>query len=105
MVLVDAWPMRTLTDVSSWFWSKGDSVSKAGQSSCLMRVVIMNRRLLGGKVPEEALDYCLLHELANITIPFGLDSVERNWEVSEVTSGFSGAETAKQWLDQVMMEI
>jgi len=87
------------------FWSKSESVSKAGQSSCLMRVVIMNRRLLDGKAPKEVLDYCLLHELANITIPFGLDNVERNREVSEVTNGFAGAETAKKWLDQVMMEV
>lgn len=87
------------------FWSKSESVSKAGQSSCLMRVVIMNKRLLDGKVPKEVLDYCLLHELANITIPFGLDNVERNREVSEVTNGFAGAETAKKWLDQVMMEV
>jgi hypothetical protein len=33
------------------FWSKSESVSKAGQSSCLMRVVIMNKRLLDTKVP------------------------------------------------------
>ena len=87
------------------FWSKNESVSKAGQSSCLMRVVIMNRRLMDSKVPEEVLDYCLLHKLANITIPFGLDNVERKKEVSEVTNGFVGAETAKKWLDQVMIEV
>lgn len=87
------------------FWSKSESVSKAGQSSCLMRVVIMNKRLLDKKVPEDVLDYCLLHELANITIPFGLDNIERKKEVNEMTNGFVGAETAKKWLDQVMMEI
>ena len=87
------------------FWSKNESVSKAGQSSCLMRVVIMNKRLLDTKVPLEVLDYCLLHELANITIPFGLDNIERKKEVSEVTKGFVGSEKAKKWLDQVMMEV
>jgi len=87
------------------FWSKSESVSKAGQSSSLMRIVIMNKRLLDTKVPEEVLDYCLLHELANITIPFGLDNIERKKEVNEVTNGFVGAETAKKWLDQVMMEV
>ena len=87
------------------FWSRNGNVSKSGQSSCLMRVVIMNRRLLDEKVPKEVLDYCLLHELANITIPFGLDNIERKKEVNEVTNGFVGAETAKKWLDQVMMGI
>ena len=65
----------------------------------------MNKRLLGTKVPQEVLDYCLLHELANSTIPFGLDNIERKKEVNEVTNGFVGAETAKKWLDQVMMEV
>jgi len=87
------------------FWSKGESVSKAGQSSCLMRTVIMNRGFLDDRVSKEVLDYCLLHELANILIPFGIDNVERNREVNEIADGFAGAETAKQWLDQVMMEV
>jgi hypothetical protein len=46
-----------------------------------------------------------LHELANITIPFGLDNIKRKKEVNEVTNGFVGSEKAKKWLDQVMMEI
>ena len=70
-----------------------------------MRVVIMNKRLLHTKVPLEVLDYYLLHELANITIPFGLDNIERKKEVNEVTDGFVGSEKAKKWLDQVMMGI
>ena len=37
----------------------------------------MKRRALDEKVPQEVLDYCLLQELANITIPFGLDNIER----------------------------
>jgi len=65
----------------------------------------MNRRLLNDKVLSEVLDCCLLHELANITIPFGVDNLERNREASELTDGFAGAETARQWLDQVMMEV
>ena len=67
--------------------------------------MILNKRFLDGKVPQEVLDYCLLHELANLTIPFGLDNIERKKEVNGVTNGFVGAETAKKWLDQVMMGI
>ena len=87
------------------FWSKSDSVAKAGQSSCLMRVVIMNRRLLDPKVPTEVLDYCLLHELANISVGFGFENLERNRMVNEISNEYLGAATAKQWLDQVMMEV
>ena len=87
------------------FWSRGESVAKAGQSSCLMKVVIMNRRFLDAKVPEEVLDYCLLHELANVSVPFGSFGIERRREVNEIADGFAGAEKAKRWLDQVMMEV
>ena len=87
------------------FWSKNDSVAKAGQSSCLMRVVIMNRRFLNDKVPTEALDFCLLHELANIVIGFGIGNLERKKMVNEMSDGYAGADVAKKWLDQVMMEV
>ena len=87
------------------FWSRNGNVSKSGQSSCLMRVVIMNRRFLDDKVPEEVLSYCLLYQLANITVGFGKNGPERNRAVNEVSDGYVGSETAKQWLDQVMMEV
>ena len=87
------------------FWSKGSSVSRAGQSSCLMKVAILNRRLLDEKVPKEVLDYCLLHQLANIVVGFGLNNPERNKAVNEMTDEYSGAAMAKTWLDQVMMEV
>ncbi len=87
------------------FWSKNDSVAKAGQSSCLMKVVIMNRRLLKDNVPSEVLDFCLLHELANIVVGFGLHNIERKKTVSEISEGYEGASVAKRWLDQVMMEV
>ncbi|MBE6521852.1 MAG: hypothetical protein E7Z62_01800 [Thermoplasmata archaeon] len=87
------------------FWSKNDSVAKAGQSSCLMKVVIMNKRLLKDNVPSEVLDFCLLHELANIVVGFGLNNIERKKTVSEISEGYEGASVAKRWLDQVMMEV
>ena len=54
---------------------------------------------------DRGLDFCLLHEHANIAVQFGLDNVEMKKEVNEVTNGFAGAETAKKWLDQEMMEV
>ena len=87
------------------FWSKEESETRAGQSSCLMRVVIMNRKLLDDSVPEEALDYCLLHEIANISLDFGLDFVERKKEVEDLLAACPGKEIAKNWLNQIMMEI
>lgn len=76
------------------FWSKDESVSKAGQSSCLMKVVIMNRRFMKNDVPSEVLDYCLLHEIANIKIDFGIDIVERKKEVADIMTTFPGKEAA-----------
>ncbi|MBQ7701855.1 MAG: hypothetical protein IJT54_05570 [Candidatus Methanomethylophilaceae archaeon] len=87
------------------FWSNDKSVSKACQSSCLMRVVIMNRRLLGSEVPHEVLDYCLLHEIANISTDFGIDILERRKEVTDIMSEYPGKEIARNWLYRVMMEI
>ena len=87
------------------FWSKDESVSKAGQSSCLMRVVIMNKRFMKNDIPSEVLDYCLLHEIANITIDFGVDIIERKKEVADIMAECPGGEIAKKWLDQVMMEV
>ena len=87
------------------FWSKGESVSKAGQSSCLMRTIIMNRKFMDERVPNEVLEYCLLHELANIIMPFGMDNLERNRDVNELANRYPGALVAKKWLDQVMMEV
>jgi len=87
------------------FWSKDESVSETGQSSCLMRVVIMNRRFKGDKVPNEVLDYCLLHEIANIAVDFGIDIIERKKEVANIMAECPGGEIARKWLDQVMMGI
>ena len=102
--LVDAGLIEDI-DGLRLFWSKNDSVAKAGQSSCLMRVVIMNRRLLKDSVPPEVLDFCLLHELANIVIGFGIGNLERKKMVAEMSDGYAGATVAKRWLDQVMMEV
>ena len=78
------------------FWSKTDFVAKTDQSSCLMRVVIMNRRLLDPKVPTEVLDYCLLHELTNISVGFGFENLERNRMVNQISNEYLGATAAKQ---------
>lgn len=37
--------------------------------------------------------------------PEGKNGPERNRAVNEVSDGYVGSETAKQWLDQVMMEV
>ena len=87
------------------FWSKNESISRAGHSSFLMRVVIMNRRFLRDDVPKEVLDYCLLHEIASINAGFGIDLLERRKEIADIMAGCPGREIAKKWLDQIMMEI
>ncbi len=102
--LVDAGLIEEI-DGLKLFWSKGESVSKAGQSSCLMRVVIMNRRFLRDDVPNGVFDYCLLYEIANIKTDFGIDVLERKKEITDIMSRCPGGEIVKKWLDQVMMEI
>ena len=102
--LVDAGLIKEINGLKL-FWSKDESISKAGQSSCLMRVVIMNKRLLKDEVPKEVLDYCLLHEVANIDIDFGIDILERKKEIADIMAECPGGEIAKRWLDQVMMEV
>ena len=87
------------------FWSKDKSITKAGQSSCLMKVVIMNRRFLDRDVPYEVLDYCLLNEIANITTDFGMDAIERKVKVAEILAKYPDKDTARRWLDRVMMEV
>ena len=67
--------------------------------------MILNKRLLDTKVPQEVLDYCLLHELANITTRSVWTTSRGKKEVNEVTDGFVGSEKAKKWRDQVMMEV
>ena len=102
--LIDAGLIEEI-DGLKLFWSKDELVSKAGQSSCLMRVVIMNKRFQKDDTPSEVLDYCLLHEIANITIDFGVDVIERKKEVADIMAECPGGEIARKWLDQVMMEI
>ena len=102
--LVDAGLIKEI-DGLKLFWSKDESISKAGQSSCLMRVVIMNKRFKRDKVPNEVLDYCLLHEIANIEVDFGIDIIERKKEVANIMAECPGGEIARKWLDQVMMGI
>ena len=41
--------------------------------------------------------------LANISVAFSAESCERKRMVNEMADGYAGSETAKQWLDQVMM--
>ena len=87
------------------FWSKDETISETGQSSCLMRVVIMNRRFKEDKVPNEVLDYCLLHEIANIAVDFGIDIIERKRGVANIMAECPGGEIARKWLNQVMIGI
>ena len=65
----------------------------------------MNRRLMDPKVPAEVLDYCLLRQIANIAVPFGIMGPERRKEVIDLADTYPGADTARRWLDQVMMEV
>lgn len=53
----------------------------------------MNKKLLKDEVPKEILDCCLLHEVANIDIDFGIDIIERKEEIAAtITDNFTKKE-------------
>ena len=85
------------------FWTdENRSDASPGQSSCLMRVVIMNGRLIS--CPDDVLDYCLLKQLANINVDFGTEVLERKNEVETMISMFPRADEARLWLENAEME-
>ena len=87
------------------YWSKAEGSNKMGESSCLMRVITMNPRLKGIDVPDKILDYCLLHELANIKVGFMLDRERRTEEISNIMDACPEALKAQNWLEKVDIEI
>ena len=87
------------------FWTEDSrSDSNPGQSSCLMRVVIMNGRLNSSDVPDDVLDYCLLKQLANINVDFGTETLERKNEIETMINMFPRADEARHWLEDAEME-
>jgi len=86
------------------YWSKAEGSTKMGESSCLMRVVIMNPKLSEDDVPEDVLDYCLLHELANIKVGFTTDRETRTEEISNIMDSCPEALKAQSWLEDNRLE-
>ena len=102
--LVDAGLVKPISDLKL-FWTEENRGDKSpGQSSCLMRVVIMNGRLNSPDVPDEVVDYCLLKQLANINVDFGSELLERKNEVETMINMFPRADEARLWLEDADME-
>lgn len=76
------------------YWSKAEGSTKMGESSCLMRVIIMNPKLSEENVPKDVLDCYLLHELANIKVGFTTDRETRTEEISNIMGSCPEALTA-----------
>ncbi len=55
--------------------------------------------------PEEVIDYCLLGQLANIRIGFGLDQAERNIRIADLIKSFAASEETIRWLKDSRIEI
>ncbi len=87
------------------YWSKAEGSNKTGESSCLMRVVIMNPKLRDEDVPEDVLDYCLLNQLANIKVGFTLDRESRTEEISNILDSCPEALKAQNWLEDNRIEV
>jgi len=87
------------------YWSKSEGSNKMGESSCLMRVVIMNPKLREDDVPEDVLDYCMLKQLANIKVGFALDRESRTEEISNIMDSCPEALKAQNWLEDNRIEV
>jgi len=96
--LVDEGLINEIEDLRL-YWSRADGSNKMGESSCLMRVAIMNPAIGEDDVPEAVLDFCLLHELANIQIGFTMDRERRTEEISSIMGSCPEAMRAQSWLD------
>ena len=55
--------------------------------------------------PEEVIDYCLLGQLANIRIGFGLDPAERNIRIADLIKSFEASEETIRWLEDSKIDI
>ncbi len=102
--LVDGGLIRPIEDLRLFWTDENRSDSSPGQSSNLMRVVIMNGRLNSFDVPDEVLDFCLLKQLANINVEFGTEVLERKKEVETMINMFPRADEARHWLGDADME-
>ena len=85
------------------YWSKAEGSKKMGESSCLMRVAILNPALQDA--PEAILDYCLLKQLANIKVGFALDRESRTEEISNIMDSCPEALKAQNWLEDNRIEV
>ena len=102
--LVDGGLIRPIEDLRLFWTDEDRSDSGPGQSSNLMRVVIMNGRLNSSDVPDNVLDFCLLKQLANINVDFGTEVLERKKEVETMINMFPRADEARLWLEDADME-
>ena len=102
--LVDEGLIEEIEDLKL-YWSKAEGSSKMGESSCLMRVAIMNPKLRGDDVPDEILDYCLLKQLANVKVGFALDRERRTEEISNIMEACPEAIKAQNWLEANSIEV
>lgn len=87
------------------YWSKAEGSNKIGESSCLMRTVILNPKLKEDDVPEDVLDYCLLNQLANIKVGFTVDREHRTEEISNIMGSCPEAVKAQNWLEDNRIEV
>ena len=80
------------------FWSATSLLDTVGRSSCLMRVAVMNSRLLQLNVSDEILDYCVMKELANISIGFSEDNSNREEEIENMLETMNNSMLTRSWL-------
>ncbi|MBE6521810.1 MAG: hypothetical protein E7Z62_01565 [Thermoplasmata archaeon] len=85
------------------YWSKADGSKKMGESSCLMRVAILNPVLKDA--PDTTLDYCLLKQLANIAVGFNMNRESRTEEISNIMEACPEAIKAQNWLEANSIEV
>ncbi|MDY0236661.1 MAG: hypothetical protein RBR71_11555 [Gudongella sp.] len=82
------------------YWSIRPTRETSGQTSKIMRVIIMNSMLDSEDVPDFVLDYCLLHQLGFIVSSVECEDWMRAMEfVDRFDEKFDMKEEAETWLE------
>ena len=100
--LLDSGLMKPIEGLKLFWTEENRGDNSPGQSSCLMRVIIINEKLKGS--PDDVLDFCLLKQLANISVDFGTEVLERKNEVETIINMYPKADEARNWLAEAEME-
>jgi hypothetical protein len=80
------------------FWSNEATSGRGGWSSALMKVVMVNKALDSGDVPDEVLDAVILNKVANIECDFAMSPMDRKRTIDDRMKLYPGFDGISEWL-------